>query len=587
MNSKPEAIDLFGADSGWLQLVEGSAPILLIAPHGGRAGQAARARLHPRINDLHTAEITRELARRLDAHALINIAMDRNLLDCNRVEDIARKAPWMLARLAERVAQIADCHGRVLILVIHGWNVVQARIDFGLGARLLSGRLQPVSSAHITASERFINGPLADLCSRLEAEGILPTFGLRYPAAGRQNLLQIFTPRFGQSRLAPLSALARLSAGGAINAVQLELSVALRWPGALRETTIGLIAETFSKSPAPRPVKPPLVITRPHHNAVRVRPRSKAIAAAPFRFGVEFFDPSSAIGVMASMDLFGGGGARVIMLLPDGRVALSTVEGKLELRRNRITRGPIKLAADGRDMSVEFSGPVLVVPDASAYLRMERALATGGVDYAAVNCALEIHDCTGPICFDPQFFTAARRQAGFGIVTGAITLEGVKYSVSAVGRAGVSLLGQAERPFASRTSLWGYFIDQGKSRAIEARLEHAPPVGRFESGLVLMDNTAIDCRVERLEAGTWSPGSAPHSIEAILAHPSSGIIRVTAFPRSFMALSRPGPSGSRVYTSLGFARFEMDDAVGAGMFECSTSVSAPAAVAPSPTDAEE
>jgi hypothetical protein len=62
------------------------------------------------------------------------------------------------------------------------------------------------------------------------------------------------------------------------------------------------------------------------------------------------------------------------------------------------------------------------------------------------------------------------------------------------------------------------------------------------------------------------------------------MMRVTAFPRSFMALSRPGPAGSRVYTSLGFARFEVDDAVGAGMFECSTSVSAPAQT--EPVDAE-
>jgi hypothetical protein len=65
------------------------------------------------------------------------------------------------------------------------------------------------------------------------------------------------------------------------------------------------------------------------------------------------------------------------------------------------------------------------------------------------------------------------------------------------------------------------------------------------------------------------------------------MMRVLAFPRSFMALSRPGPAGSRVYTSLGFARFEMDDAAGAGMFECSTSVSAPVAIAPDSADAED
>ena len=583
-------MDLY-ADTGWLQAIEGRAPILLIAPHGGRAGQASRARLHPRINDLHTAEITRELARRLQAHALINVAMDRNLLDCNRVEDIARKAPWVLSLLAERVARIANARGRVLILVIHGWNVVQARIDFGLGARLSGGRLQPVSAAaQITASERFINGPLAHLCCRLEAEGILPTFGLRYPAAGRQNLLQIFTTRFAQSRMAPLGALARLSGEGAIDALQLELSVALRWPGALRETAVGLIAESFSNGSATRPAIAPRIITRPHH-ADRVRTRTEPAAATiPFRFGVELFDPASAIGLMASMDLFGGGGARVIMLLPDGRVALSTVEGKLELRRNRITRGPIQLCADGQSMSVEFIGPVLIVPDASAYLRMERALATGGVGYAKINCRLEIQVCTGPICFDLQFFAAGKRQAGFGTATGTIELEGVKHPLHAVGRAGVSLLGQAERPFTSRASLWGYFTDRNQSRAIEARMEHGPS-GAVKSASMLMDNDAIECRVDRLHASEWSPGTAPGSVEAAILCRSSAIgiaqpLCVTAIPRTFMALSRPGAAGSRVYTSMGFARFEMDGKVGAGMFECSKATATPAAGPADAADSE-
>jgi len=57
-----------------------------------------------------------------------------------------------------------------------------------------------------------------------------------------------------------------------------------------------------------------------------------------------------------------------------------------------------------------------------------------------------------------------------------------------------------------------------------------------------------------------------------------------AFPLSLMALSRPGPAGARVYTSMGFARFEMDDAIGAGMFECSTSVTAPAHPQPVESD---
>jgi hypothetical protein len=576
MNGKPESTDPFSPGSGWLKVIEGNAPILLIAPHGGRAGQAARARLHPRINDLHTAEITRELARRLRAHALINVAMDRNLLDCNRVEEVARKAPWMLARMAELVARIAEEHRRVLILVVHGWNVVQPRIDFGLGARFKGGRLQPVSSAHMTASEHFINGPLAELCSRLQANGISPTFGLRYPAAGRQNLLQIFTPRFSQSRLEPLCALARLCAGGSVDALQLELSVALRWPGELRDTTIELLAETFSNDASPRrPSKKPAVIGRAHHNALRAMASPKTVANVPFRFGVELFDPQTDVGLMASMDLHGGG-ARVIMLFPDGRVALATVEGKLELRRHRMTRGPITLCADGKQISLEFNGPVLAVPDAAAYLRMEQALATGKVERAQVECTLELKDCTGSICFDQQFFANARRIIGFGTGAAAIAFEGERRALHPIGRAGVALLGQPERPFLSRASLWGYFETSAHPRAIEARLEEQADQERLTTGLILADNTAVECGVELLQAGVWTPGSAPQRIDAVLGHPG-GAMRVAAQPRCFMALSRPGAAGLRVFTSLGFARFETGNARGAGMFECSASASAPPA----------
>jgi hypothetical protein len=60
--------------ASWLEVIEGPAPILLIAPHGGCAGAASRSTLHPKVNDLETAAITRDLAQRLGAAALINCA---------------------------------------------------------------------------------------------------------------------------------------------------------------------------------------------------------------------------------------------------------------------------------------------------------------------------------------------------------------------------------------------------------------------------------------------------------------------------------------------------------------------------------
>ena len=45
------------------------------------------------------------------------------------------RRPGFLREVAGRVEELIDRHGHVLVLVIHGWNVVEARIDFGLGAR--------------------------------------------------------------------------------------------------------------------------------------------------------------------------------------------------------------------------------------------------------------------------------------------------------------------------------------------------------------------------------------------------------------------------------------------------------------------
>src|ERR1700733_7501587 len=210
--------------ASWLEVIEGDAPILLIAPHGGRAGAAARATLHPKVNDLETAAITRDLANRFHASALINAGMDRNEIDCNRLSQIAARAPWMLDLIADRASRIGDRHGRATVLLIHGWNVIEPRIDFGLGLRQANGRLRPPVGAHVSASNEFIHGTVAGLFAKLDAAGIIPTFGLRYPGGASQNLLQAFTERHATSEIRALRRLAELAASRVIDALQLEMS---------------------------------------------------------------------------------------------------------------------------------------------------------------------------------------------------------------------------------------------------------------------------------------------------------------------------------------------------------------------------
>src|SRR5271154_6310524 len=90
------------ASESWLEVIDCDSPLLLIAPHRGRAEPRTRSLLNPKVTALHTPDTTRGLAARLGASALINVAMDRNRLDCNRVSQIIERAPWLLEMIAER-----------------------------------------------------------------------------------------------------------------------------------------------------------------------------------------------------------------------------------------------------------------------------------------------------------------------------------------------------------------------------------------------------------------------------------------------------------------------------------------------------
>src|SRR5207253_6124690 len=83
------------------------------------------------------------------------------------------------------------------------------------------------------------------------------TVGDRYPAAGRENVLQMFTARFADDPDPRIRELARLGAAGKITAVQLELAVPLRWPGPLRATLFEAM-QTFAEVGTPTDGHPSL-----------------------------------------------------------------------------------------------------------------------------------------------------------------------------------------------------------------------------------------------------------------------------------------------------------------------------------------
>lgn len=596
----------------WLERLAGAAPLLLIAPHGGRAGAAARATLHPKVNDLETAAITRELARRLDATALVNSGMDRNQLDCNRLAQLVGREPWLLDLIADELERLTERHGRATVLLIHGWNIIEPRVDLGLGLKERNGRLQPPRGAHVSADNDFIRQTATALAERLHQAGIAPTFGLRYPGGDAQNLLQAFTARHAASEHPGLRRLAALAATGAVNALQLELSVALRLAGALRGKLIEAVVDTFT--PIGATFSAPSAGQIPARSTIEIlrdappKPVSKSVTRPanlpPFRIGVEFYDPALGLGGMASFD-FGpnAAGGRIMMLFERRRVALFTGEGGAVRHRDRVALGPLTLDGGAASSGLRFRGPAVVVDDGTAYLSVEGALAGGRLDPAMeVDTALEFAAGTprfGDVLGRLESLIArlARNHAGpeelapqaaprpsFGRLHGNVRFDGNRYRLDAIARVGVSFTGLGARKFAQRRMLWACVRDPRPHEALElSRLD--------------FDNSSMQHHAMLLAGGAWrpaelaelaleaaSPHTPPERIAASILHPPH-TIALEGTPDTFMTLSRPGPDGTRIHTSLGFARYRIDGHEGAGMYEYSRR--AGAAETNNPDDADD
>jgi hypothetical protein len=488
--------------------------------------------------------------------------------------------------IADEVARIVDLHQRATVLIVHGWNIIEPRVDLGFGLRERNGRLHPPRGAHVSASDGFILGTAAEFAARLRAAGILPTFGLRYPGGGAQNLLQAFTTRHLGNSSPALDRIARFAAAGSIDALQLELSVALRMAGAPREKLIEAIARSFGEPQDQLSAKPALAIVR---TVTPIAPK-KAVTVAPvppFRIGVEFYDRDARIGGMASFD-FGpnAAGGRIMMLFERRRVALFTGEGGATRHGNTVSLGPLMLAANPDRGGLHFRGPAVVVDEGTAYLSVEGALAQGRLDPAMeVDATLEFEpdtpgfgDRLGAIetaieetVRDHQSLMgladAAPPRPSFGRLHGVVSFDGVRRRLNATARVGVSFTGLGTRKFVERRMIWACAPEGDRHAAIELRaLELDSPPAQSTAHL-LRNGVWRERDVVSLDLVTASPYFPPDRITASIAAPQPIILEGVA--DTFMTLSRPGPDGTRIHTSLGFATYHIDGAVAAGMYEYS------------------
>jgi len=387
----------------WLRWQSGDTPFLIIAPHGGerRAPGASHRSPASRVNDLHTAKLALEIAGDLAASFVINECLDRNVVDLNRLTQVRDQAPWFLAILEDLLENILARHAHAEILVIHGWNVVQAKCDFGVGLRLTgAGDASAREDETRTVSSDYLRRRLQPLRLRLRQAGIATAIGERYPARHPNNLLQLFR-RGGADDGASPSRLRRWATSGRIEAVQWELGIPLRWPGPLRRGLREAVRGAGAAAAAPA------IATH--------APRREATTPLTLPAALRFFDPLAKIGMMAGIDPAPaprrGVQGRVLLFLDAERIALFTGD---EADGDRFGAGGPHFHADREGgFRFHFSGSTLETDDGRHYLDLEQALARSrlrGLDVALA-------------------FTV--RGAGFGRVRGEIELGGQRWQVDA------------------------------------------------------------------------------------------------------------------------------------------------------------
>lgn len=221
----------------WLRYRIGTRPVVLVAPHGGERTRDIRR--GDGMNDLYTAELCHELARRLDAYAVVNEGLDRNDVDLNRISAVVDRAPEMLSVLRDAVTRAgADVTVTPLVLFVHGWNISSLACDIGIGLRETDGVLR---GTHATVSAPTLHTFVETLRGALAEHGLDGFIGHRYPASGRDNATQLFSGRHTGHDHCDVDYLSRLALAGRADAVQLELSIPLRWPGEYRSLWLAAV----------------------------------------------------------------------------------------------------------------------------------------------------------------------------------------------------------------------------------------------------------------------------------------------------------------------------------------------------------
>jgi hypothetical protein len=377
----------------WLEVRHGRTGLVLVAPHGARRHRPVRP--GDGTNDLFTAAITRELAARLDACALINTGLDRNVTDCNRISDLSEQAPELLALLRARIQAHAARGRRALVVFVHGWNMALPCCDVGVGivggagamgagqlraaidqdpdACALLGRWPTIGRARLRRLAPALAGALAD-------HGITLGVGRRWPATGRDNAAQLFSGRHAEHAHEDVAWISRQAARGLTDGVQLELGIPLRWPGRRRRALMAALEEVLAD--AARAGEEAAPDPPPRRDDWALGPIARVPEAAVSEGWSLEAVATDGTGIFAGVESTGPGAmaARLCLVLTDGRMLLFVGEGHWAGDAdNWNLEGFGWRRDDDGAHRVTLDGAMIAYAGHDAYADLERGLASAGL----------------------------------------------------------------------------------------------------------------------------------------------------------------------------------------------------------------
>lgn len=382
----------------WVEYIEGRSPIVLVAPHGGRRPSDAPIQDSVKVNDLHTAGLAQHLAARTGGYALINRSLDRNEIDLNRVNQVRTHAPWFPAALLEIVSHLVAQYGTAKLFFVHGWNVVQPVCDLGIGVKQHGTRLVPAGKGAPTVGAAFLSEELLPFQTAGVAAGLDVALGRRYPAAAKNNFMQVFSPRFVQDESLPIRTLAELSSQEKIHAVQLELGVGLRWPGPGRDRFIELFCRTLGQAsePLPRRGRDFSELSLAGSNASAGRDGAFLPvhhASQPSRMSLHFHDPVSSLGLTGGIEFDAGAtthSGRLLLSLGGTEMLLFTGEDDASPQPHQVRIGGYVWQRHADGLSISYRGMAMRFSHPQAFIRLEDGLAASWIEPVDMQLQLSI-----------------------------------------------------------------------------------------------------------------------------------------------------------------------------------------------------